>query len=75
MTTDFDEATDTIGWCEHGTLDGDTCEHCIEGTEAPAETPQPWRLMVLALTASLIPPEPTLIGSGRVHRAPKDSAA
>lgn len=75
MITDFNEATDAIGWCEHGALDGDTCEHCIEDAEALGETPQPWRLMVLALTASLVPPEPALKCSVRVHMAPKENAA
>lgn len=35
----------------------------------------PWRLMVLALTSSLVPPEPALKSSVRVHMAPKENAA
>lgn len=34
MTTDFEEAIDTIGWCEHGNFDGDFCEHCRQDADA-----------------------------------------
>lgn len=43
--------------------------------EAGKSPTLPWSLMVLALTASLVPPEPGAVGAVRVHVAPKDHAS
>lgn len=63
-------AADAIGWCEHGTLDGDTCEHCAEDRDFGLP-PLPWCLMVVALAGNVAPPEPVQQGPARRHLAPK----
>ena len=71
LSADGDEAAEVIGWCEHGTLDGNTCEHCADGAEDFGLPPLPWRLMVVALAGNVAPPEPVQQGPDRRHLAPK----
>lgn len=72
LSADGDEAADAIGRCEHGTVDGNTCEHCAEGAEDFGATPLSWCLMVLALTGVSAALEPARKGSTMRHKAPKE---
>lgn len=40
----------------------------IDGADTTAAQPLPWRLMVLALSGELVPPEPVCLGPVLRHR-------